>query len=230
MSDEVITVSQFLVEKLLSIGLKPNKLHMIPNGFDNQLFKPTSREAARHKLGLPVNKRLLLSVGNLNNLKGHTYLIEAMRKVRHSIDDVLLIIIGSGPLEFELQKQIIASDLKKNVILVGNKRHEEIPLWMNACDLFVHPSLHESFGVVVIEALACGKPVLSTTVGGLPEIIRSGDLGLLVQSSNAQSLANGILDCLSKNWVEEKIINFSQQYTWRNLTSRIVGVYEKAIE
>lgn len=229
-SDQVITVSQFLADKLLALGVEPNKLHMIPNGFNNQMFKPTSCQAARHKLGLPLNKKILLSVGNLNNLKGHTYLIEAMKQVIEKQNDVLLIIVGAGPLELELQKQIVANGLQKNVFLVGNKRHEEIPIWMNACDLFVHPSLHESFGVVIIEAMACGKPVLGTSVGGVPEIIRNKEVGLLVKSADAESLSQGMLQGLSKKWAKEKIIDYSQQYAWDRITNRILGVYEKALE
>ncbi len=224
-ADQVITVSQFNAGKLLSLGVRPNKLRVIPNGYDEKLFKPVSPIEARKKLGLPLNKKILLSVGNLVAVKGHTYLLDAMKFVLRKRDDVILLIIGPGSLSENLRKKTRILNLERKVFIIGEVEHEEIPVWMNACDVFILPSLMESFGVVSIESMACGKPVVGTRVGGTPEILRSDDVGILVEPSNPKSMSEGILKAVDKEWVAETIIKYARQYSWANIVEQIMNVY-----
>jgi len=161
-ADQVITVCKFNAEKLLSLGVSSNKLHVIPNCYDERLFKPIPAAKAREKLGLPQNKKILLSVGNLVDVKGYAYLIGAMSLVLRKRRDLLLIIVGSGPLKELLQSMVKKYGLEDHVMLAGGRRHEEIPIWMNASDIFILPSLQEGFPTVISEAMACGKPVVAT--------------------------------------------------------------------
>lgn len=229
-ADEVITVSQYNAKNLLSLGVCLSKLHVIPNGYDETLFKPRSSCEARKKLGLPLNKKILLSVGNLVAIKGHTYLLDAMKLVLKERDDVLLVVVGIGPLSEILRKKTTELKLEKNLLFVGWKEHEKIPVWMNACDVFVFPSLNESFGVVIIESMACGKPVVATCVGGVPEIVRRSDVGILVKPADPKSLSEGILEALNKDWVAETILEFSRQYSFASIAEQITSVYNKAFQ
>ena len=228
-ADHVIAVSQFIEEKLLSLGVSPNKLSVISNGFDEKLFKPFSTIAARKKLGLPLNKKILISIGNLVDVKGHTYLIDAMRIVLKKRNDVILVIVGSGSLKEPLQKKTRELGLDGKILFVGQKKHEEIPLWMNACDVFVLPSLCESFGVVIIEALACGKPVVATCVGGIPEIIAEKDFGILVKPVCPLSLSEGLLEAIERKWVRSKISLYAKKYSWANIVQNILKVYNDVL-
>ena len=114
-------------------------------------------------------------------------------------------------------------------MLVGGKPHSEIPIWMNACDLFVLPSLTESFGVVQIEALACGKPVVATRNGGSEEILTSEEYGLLVEPADPKDLAEKILLALDREWDQEANLAYAEQFTWENIAKEIVDVYEKVL-
>lgn len=102
---------------------------------------------------------------------------------------------------------------------------DKLNLWMNACDLFVLPSLRESFGIVQIEAMACGKPVVATRNGGSEEIIISSYYGLLAQPSNPDELVEKIMVALDREWDQEKIKKYAGQYKWEDVVKRVVDVY-----
>ena len=148
-----------------------------------------------------------------------------MNEVVKHRKDVLCIIVGSGKSKNELTKQIKKLKLEDYVKLVGEKPHDEIPTWMNACDVFVLPSLRESFGVVQIEAMACGKPVVATYNGGSEEIITSDDYGLLVKPTNPEELAEKILTALDKEWISEAILEHVERFGWASIASEILTVY-----
>ena len=228
-ADQIITVSRFNEAKLLSLGVSPNKLHVIPNGYDDKLFRSIPLVEARKKLGLPLNKKILLSVGNLVAVKGHTYLLDAMKFVLKKRDDVILVIVGSGALGENLRKKTREFGLEGKVLFVGQRNHEEIPVWINACDIFVLPSLSEGFPTVIPEALACGKPVVGTNVGGVSEILHDSEVGLLVKPKDTDSLALGINEALHKNWHSRVIRRYAEQYSWKSLVPDIISVYKKVL-
>lgn len=116
-------------------------------------------------MSLDYNKKIILTVGNFVEVKGHKYLIEAMREVIKHKKNVHCLIVGSGKLKNKLEKQISKCGLKDHIKLVGREPHNQIPIWMNDCNVFVLPSLSESFGIVQIEAMACGKSVVVTYNG-----------------------------------------------------------------
>ena len=133
------------------------------------------RQSARRTLGLPPDRKILLAVGNLVEVKGHRYLVEAMAEVVKERQDVLCVIVGSGPLRGRLERQVRALGLEEHVRFVGGKPHEEIPIWMNACDVFVLPSLNEGNPTVMFECLGSWRPFVGRDVGGVREIIISND-------------------------------------------------------
>lgn len=206
-----------------------NNIIVIPNGFDKNLFKILNKTDCRNKLQIPLDKKILLSVGNLLEEKGHKYLIESIGYVVDVEPDVFCIIVGDGKLKNILEKQIKNEKLNNYFMLVGAKPHEEIPIWINACDLFVVPSLVESFGMVQVEAMACGKPIVATRNGGSEEIITSDYCGLLCEPNNPRDLAEKTSVSLKKEWKQEKIIKHSEQYTWENITKQTVELYSKII-
>lgn len=224
----VITVSNSNLECIKKLDVK-TPVKVIPNGFRPDLFYPKNSEECKKILQLPSDKKAILAVGNLVEIKNHKYLIEAMNEVVKHRKDVLCIIVGSGKLKNKLEKQIKKLKLEDHVKLVGGKTHDEIPIWMNACDIFVLPSLRESFGVVQIEAMACGKPVVATYNGGSEEIITSGDYGLLVKPANPEELAEKILIALDRGWDYEKISKYAKQFTWENVAKNILEVYKTVL-
>jgi glycosyltransferase involved in cell wall biosynthesis len=222
-ADKVITVSKSNFEKIKELGFA-EKTIIIPNGFNPNIFRKLDKLEIRKKLNLPPKKKIIITVGNLVPVKNQEVLIKSMSSLLKKEKNVVLYIIGDGILKEDLQKSIDKKGLNNYVKLVGKKPHEEIALWMNAADLFVLSSRAESFGVVNIEALACGKPVVTTINGGSEEIISSEECGFLVgDPDDYEKFAEMIDKALKKKWNPEIIIKYSEKYTW----SRVIKKFDK---
>jgi len=227
-TNHIITVSNSNKEILLEkLNIPKDKISVIPNGFDPKLFHPMDQTLARKKLGLPLDKKIILNVASLVPIKGHEYLIQAMKKVVRQRKDVLLVIVGEGQLRGKLQQVVTQLELDKYVKFVGARPHHEIPLWMNAADIFVLPSLSEGNPTVMFEALGVGLPFVGTAVGGVPEIITSEDYGLLCEPANPKNLAEKILIALEKEWDREKIRKYAGQFTWKKIANKILEIYKE---
>ena len=229
-ADHVITVSKSNVEiltKKLEVSL--GKVSLIPNGFDGELFKPMPKDKVRTKLGLPQEKKIILTVGNLVPVKGHEYLIRAAGRVIKERTDMCFVIVGSGTLRKKLENLVRFFNIESYFYFPGARPHEEIPLWMNAADIFVLPSLSEGNPTVMFETLGVGLPFIGTTVGGVPEIITSEDYGLLCPPADPECLAEKTLIALEKEWNREKIRKYAEQFKWENIVEKIIRIYSKVL-
>ncbi|KAF5059987.1 D-inositol-3-phosphate glycosyltransferase [anaerobic digester metagenome] len=200
------------------------QVYFIPNGF-SPTFHPIDSAVARGRLGLSGDAKIIFTLGNLIKRKGFNYLIEAMERVCSQRDAVLCYIGGAGPERGNLQGQIDRLQLGEKVRLLGSVPSDILPFWVNTCDLFVLPSLSESFGVVQIEAMACGKPVVSVRNRGSEEVIISDFHGLLAEPADSEDLAEKILMALDREWNPEAILAYAERYTWDNIGKKIVDVY-----
>ena len=224
-ADYIITVSNSNLECIKKLNVK-TPVKVIPNGFRSDLFYPKDSNDCRKTLNLPLDKKIILTVGNLVEIKGHQYLIEALKEIVKHSKDVLCIIVGGGKLKNKLKNQINKLGLKDYVTLAGGKPHDKIPLWVNACDVFVLPSLRESFGIVQIEAMACGKPVVATYNGGSEEIITSEEFGFLVEPANPEELAEKILIALDKEWGGEKIMRYAKRFMQEEISREFIEIHK----
>lgn len=228
-ADYVITVSNSNLECIKKLNIK-TPIKVIPNGFRKDLFFPRESIECKEALGLPKNKKIILTVGNLLEVKGHSYLIEALEKLLKHRKDIYCVIVGSGRLKNILEKQIKKAGLKDFVKLAGEKSHNEIPIWINACDVFVLSSLKEGNPTVMFECLGCGKPFIGTNVGGIPEIINSELYGFIVKPANSDELMEAIERGLQKKWDQNCIINYAKQYSWDNIVKEIMEIYHEVLE
>jgi len=229
-ADHVITVSRRNGEILRErLKVPAGRISVIPNGFDSRLFRPMNRETVRKKLGLPQDRRVLLNVANLVPVKGHEHLILAMGEVVKHRGDVLLVIVGDGPKRRALEKLARRMGLEHYVWFVGRRPHKEVPLWMNAADLFLLPSLDEGNPTVMFEALGVGLPFVGTAVGGVPEVITSEDYGLLCPPGDSDCLAEKILIGLERDWNRERIVEYGGQFTWDRVAGQVLEVYKKVL-
>ncbi|MBI3858940.1 MAG: glycosyltransferase family 4 protein [Thaumarchaeota archaeon] len=226
-ADRLIAVSRSVSEKLVELGASEASVRTIPNGVDLSTFKPGDRKEARNALGLDQDKKILLTVANLVKVKGHEYLLEAMAEVRRGRGDVILILAGGGVLRSKLEKKAADLGLNKSVVFLGDRPHSEIPKWVSACDLFVLPSLNEGLPTVLAEVMACGRPIVATRVGGIPEVVTGDGLGLLVEKGDSRALASAIVGGLEKAWDQNLMLEAASRYGWDSIAGRIVKVYQE---
>jgi len=186
---KTITNSSATRDSCLEAGLDEYNIQIIPFGVDTDFFKP---------LKLPKNEDMfqILSVGYLIERKGFEYLIRAMKEVLKKHKNARLKIVGSGPLENKLKNMIIKLELQNEVEIIKNVSDEELLRLYNSSDLFVLPSITDSqgntegLGVVLLEAMASGLPVIGSNVGGIKDIIVDNETGLLFQEKNSQEIVD----------------------------------------
>lgn len=178
----------------------PARVRAIPNGCDATIFHPQSRADARAALGIDPDAELVVYVGRLVPEKGLRELLDAMATLAPQRPKLQLALVGDGPMRAELDARI-AADPALHVRLPGAQGPHEVARWMAASDLVTLPSYSEGHPNVLVEALACGRPVVATPVGGIPEVV-DADCGLLVPARDPAALAGGLRDALDRPWDE----------------------------
>ncbi|MBU1158532.1 MAG: glycosyltransferase [Candidatus Thermoplasmatota archaeon] len=217
------------VGEFQKVGIPPEKVAYIPNGFDSSKFRSLDKVECRRKLNLPEDMRILLSVGMLDEVKGFHHLVDAMADVHRARDDVMCVIVGGGMLQGALETQILRHGLTDFVKLAGRKPYGEMPLWMNACDMLAHSSLSESGPMVMFEAMACGRPYVGTRVGSVPDVVTSDDYGLVCAPGDPSALSGIILKALDVDWSAEKIIAHARKFDWSETVKPLLSIYDELL-
>lgn len=222
-SDGVIVTSPRWAEIIRNIVKNANTF-IVYNGF-NDSFVTIPKEKIRYQIGLPLDKKILLNIGVLEEYKGHIYLIDSLETIIKNRDDILVYIIGEGTLKGRLETIIKTRKLDKNIFLIGRKPLNDLVNMVNASDLFVLSSLAEGNPTVMFEALSCGIPFVGTNVGGIPDIIISDDYGYLANPGDPEDLAKKILTALNREWNYRKIIEYGSKFSWQNGVNNILKIY-----
>lgn len=232
-ADLIISVSQTLndtIKRNLAIGSE--KVRIIPLGIDQKRFKGIDKQMARHRLNLPERSKIVLFVGALLEVKGLSYLFEAIPQVATRHKEALFVLIGQGPLEAELKAKAKNLNLEDRVKIEGSKSHEEIPLWVSAADILILPSLSEGLPMTVLEALAVGLPVVASRVGALPEVVRNGQNGMLIDPGNSGSIVQTLDSILEDETLLSNLRSgaaLPPQYNLHEVAQEIKGVYQQVI-
>ena len=202
----------------------PNsKIKFQTMGIDDEYFKGVDKKTARKKLELPLNKKILLYIGRINDVKGVGILLEAMDKLKG--EDILLKIIGFGPQEDKFKKYAEKNNLK-NVQFLGGVYGDRKMLYLSASDLFVLPSSKEGAPVTVMEAMARNLPVVVTNVGGTPLMVKNGREGIIIPPRNSEEIVSGIREVLK--WEKRDIKKYAEIYKWEKIIKETVGDYNGA--
>jgi glycosyltransferase involved in cell wall biosynthesis len=181
-------IAECLVER---VGLPADRVQVVHHGVDPDKFRAGDRRAARRALGLPPDRHILGAAGLLVSAKGMHTAVEACARLD---GNPLLCILGDGPERPRLEAQ--ARSLGAAVRFCGWRR--DMPVWLRALDLLVHPSRTEGFSTVLLEAMASGCPVVATGVGGVPELLAGGRRGTLVPAGNRAALASALGEVLAE--------------------------------
>jgi teichuronic acid biosynthesis glycosyltransferase TuaC len=209
----IVAVSGALKEIMAELGVPSKKIKIIANGIDAGRFHPVPQGAARQELGIPRDAQVIVSVGSLIPAKSHELLILAVAHLKERSLKPNLYIAGEGPLRKQLTDLIKELHLQEQVFLVGSQPNEKLKLWFSAADISCLASLREGMPNVVLESLACGTPVVATCVGGVPEVLVSDKLGILVEP-NAGAIAAGLEKALDTSWDRDSIARLAQTRTW----------------
>lgn len=219
--DRITALSRALADATVNIGMQAERIQILPNGVDTELFTP-----------LPGQSRddTILFVGSLIERKGAKYLLAAMQRVLKQFSSYRLVLIGEGP-QYAMLKGLAASlGIAQQVSFLGFLPQDQVREQMQRARLLVLPSLEEGQGVVLLEALACGTPVVASRVDGIPEVITE-DVGTLVPPADPQALSAAVLSILDqpRRWAEmsrnarERAV---RHYDWDHLAAQYIAIYE----
>jgi D-inositol-3-phosphate glycosyltransferase len=227
-------------------GADPAKIVIIPCGVDLSLFRPIPMDEARQRLDICERKYMVLFVGRIERLKGIDTLLEAMATVVQDFpnwkEEICVCIVGGDTSEDstvldkemerlkDLRAELGIGDL---VTFLGARAQETLPDHYSAADVVVMPSYYESFGMVALEAMACGTPVIASQVGGLSFTVQDGVTGFLVPGQDPPALAEKITLLLKDKAIRNKLgaqgIEWAQQHSWARIADQIVSLYAELV-
>lgn len=215
-----------VVEKM---GIAPGKIMVIRNGVDFRLFNIRNKAECRSKCGIGPDIKMILFVGQLIEVKGLEFLLDAFFSISSGREEYKLVLIGQGHLRQKFEKVVAERGLNNKVIFAGEISRADIPYWFGASDVFCLPSIREGCPTVILEALACGKPVVASKVGGIPELVNDKN-GLLVEPKNPPALAAALSAALNRPWDETGIQRSIPDYSWAAVAGRYFAIFEEALK
>jgi len=233
-ADRILSVSEDLKTHIVRLGIDESKVEVVPNGVDTEIFKPAGKEHARNTLNLPQEKNIVLFIGALRKIKGVDYLIEAAKSFVNTDTDLYMVGRDDG-LRKSLEKRAEELGISSFVKFTGPVNHEDIPLWISAADMLVLPSLSEGRPNVILEALSCEVPVVSTDVGGIPELMIEGETGYLVPAKDPEQLSEKINKLLENESRREKMGKYGREsiiqrgLTWEAHAKKTVDIYSELL-
>lgn len=247
-ADRIVAATPLDRQQMLDhYRVDPDRIAVVPCGVNLDLFHPIDQRRAREELDISADRRLLLFVGRLDPVKGLNVLLEAMCELTRRLrpcraEDLSLAVIGGdreSHLEAmmtdlscytEIRRELGLEDL---VVFIGSRSQEALPLYYGAAEVCVMPSLYESFGMVALEAMACGTPVIASRVGGLTYTVRDGETGFLVPERDPKALAARLEQLLTDDALRrrmgERAAEVAAEYSWTVVTDAIEALYEELL-
>lgn len=236
-AEVIIATTKSYAEESPFLKHYKDKIVVIPNGINIEEITTTlTQEECRTNLGLPLDTQIILFFGSLVPYKGPDILLKAFKIVKKEFSEVKLIFAGRGQMLDELCDLSKKFDLEDDVIFLGFVDEEKKPLYYKASDIFCLPSttMAESFGIVNLEAMASGIPIVGSNLGGIPDIVKNGENGLLAKPGDHRSLSDALL-CLLKNSDLKKKMgnngkNLVKDYSWDKIAKETEQLYRSIIE
>ena len=227
--DSVIAVSEDLAHHVVKLGAPPNRVHVVPEGLSAEIFSPGDQGVARARLKLPATGKMILFVGNLLKSKGAVDLVLACALLRDRGVRFFCRMVGHGPDAPTVERVIRSSNLADTVSCVGVYPHAELAEWFRASDVVTLPSYTEGIPNVLREAISCGKPFVSTPVGGIPEIA-DPSFSRLVPPGSVAELADALANILENvPEVDQRIVS-RINISWEDSARLLAGHLQDAVD
>ena len=230
-ADALIALTEHMKKKMCElIGYDRSDIFVIPNGVDLNLFNSCVKRFTQPPLKVERYEKAIVYVGRLEPIKGVKYLIEAIKILRErGVRDLKLLIVGEGTEKKSLKELVRKWDLENCVVFMGQVPHHKIPSLLASTAIFVLPSLSEGFSNGILEAMAVGLPVIATKVAGLPEIVRNGESGFLVEPCNSLEIAEKCALLLTNDNLRTNISKNNREvvknYSWEKVVEKLEKVY-----
>ncbi len=207
----------------------PGKYHIIPNGVDTNFFRPDIKPLQEY---LEYYPRLLF-VGRFEPRKGLKYLLRALSIIKKEFPNFLLLIVGKGVFGYSYQ-EYLSEEVKKNIVFCGAVSFEELPRFYATANIFVAPSIGaESFGIVLLEAMACGKPIVASNIPGYREILKNGREGFLVRPCDSREIGEKIIELAREPRRAEEMGKLGREkalnYSWEKISFQVEKFYYQII-
>jgi glycosyltransferase involved in cell wall biosynthesis len=225
----VVARSREITHNLSAAGVATAKLHAINNGVDFALYRPADKRSARIELGLPLEDPVILYVGNFLSIKNPLLAVAAHDQLsQSSAPTARLVMLGDGSLLKPARQQADRGRNGERVELLGRRPAAQVARYMQAADVLCVPSHNEGVPNVVLEAFACGLPVVATRVGGIPEILCHEFLGRLVAPASVSALATTLAKTLAQSADRERIVQYAQQFPWERTAQAYFDLLQNA--
>ncbi len=238
-ANTVFCVSQYLADLSKKAAPGISAAVVIPNGVDTEQFTPgkIKRDDLSSKVGIDLdNKFVLVSVSSLVLHKGHSFVLQAISELRKTYPNIIYIIVGDGAYRKDLEKQSKSLDLTECVKFIGAVELSFVPNILKSSDLFIlncQKKPGEGFGIVFLEANACGLPVIAGNTGGVPDAVKDGETGILVDPENPEEIANAIeklmTDAELQKTMGENGRKWAEELDWNNLIPRYKAALEEIV-
>jgi teichuronic acid biosynthesis glycosyltransferase TuaC len=226
-SDFLVTVSDDLRKKAISMGTHPERARTIVNGCELSVFHVRDRGAARRKLGIDPDTQAVVYIGRVDVNKGLRELVDAAASLRNDHPNLHVYMVGVGPDRPIIEAAIQAHSAANFIHLMGSCAFDDVAVWMAASDLVTLPSYMEGCPNVVLEALACGRPMVATRVGGIPEIMNN-DCGRLIEPRDSVELARALASVLNARW-DAAAISAHWSRSWNTVARELLEVFESVV-
>ncbi len=232
-AQQVIAVAQSLAERARKGGVPEYRIETIANGVDIERFRLRERAAARKSLGLPEDGQLLVSVGHISPRKGFQRVIRSLPRVVETCPEVRLAIVGGKGAEQDNSAELkaLAQDLglTDRILFPGAEVPDRVALWLAAADVFVLASDYEGCPNVVLEAMACGRPVVATKVGDIARMVPEFAGVLFNDPEDRMALAQSLISALSQNWDAQQIHHHVAARSWDDVAQRVLARWHLAV-
>lgn len=222
-TDKIVAVSEDVKEDIMRYDrIDPSKIEVIPNGIDVERFNPEKNTTdIRKEFSLEEDDIVIGFIGRIVPAKGLEYLLNALPYLKEEFKNIKLFIVGEGSLVEELKERAKKNNVFDNILFIGRRR--DIPEILASINIFVMPSIAEGFPNALLEAMAMGKPIVTTEVGGIPEIVKNGFNGLLVPPRDTVSLSKAIKELISNDQLAAKLGQAARDLVHDNLSIKAIA-------
>lgn len=229
----LFSVSGSLKKHAVKLGIAANKIRVVGNGIDLEKFYPVERKPARKELAISDTTKVLITVGAIVERKGFHRVLEILPMLLKKHPDLLYLAVGGataeGDLTQRLQQQVKDLHLEDFVLFLGPRPPDKLKSILSAADLFVLPTSNEGWANVLLEAMACGLPIVTTDVGGNAEVVCRPELGLIVPFGDAERLLQAVDQALTQKWERQHILEYARANSWDNRVEILVEEFEKIV-